>query len=281
MGNALLCWPNRALEASYSGGSWQTSLSNLNSRQSYKAIISNGTSLSSTKFSGVFVRDRFVRIFCVYRHNLSTSATIRITLYNAFGTVVYNSGWVDAWPSVFLPTQLEWEYDNYWSGKVDPETVENIPHSTVLLLPQSYFAHSYDVEINDVGNIEGYISVGKMIAAPQWQPATNITYGAKVGWEDPSGVSSSLNGEEFFTEKMKFRTAVFQLDFMDEVEGTNMAMGLTGSQGITKEVFFVFDPDNALLLQQRSFNGRLRELSPLEYPNYGITGMGFSIKEVL
>lgn len=280
MGKALLCWPNKADTATLTGGSWGGTLDNLKNRFTSKTAISADLDATSTKFTLTYTKDTFLRVLVFYNHNLTTQATIKYTVKNSNGDVLLTKT-VDAWPSIFIPTQLEWEYDNFWSGKVDEDDVSYLPKVHICLLDESIFCRSVDVEIFDADNLDGYIKVGRLITAPQWQPAINISYGAALGWEDNTEVSTSLSGTEFFNKKNKNRVAVVRLDFMDYTEATNMALGMTGRLGVSEEVFFVFDPDNSLLLHQRSFNARLRTLSPLEHNLWQIAGMAFELKEVV
>lgn len=274
--NALLCWPNRADEATLTGGSWGDTLDNLKSRFPRKKAVSADASAASMTFTATFAQDRFVRVVALSNHSLSVTATVVITMRDADGVVLAQVE-RDVWPTMFLPDQLEWEYDNWWDGKVDPEDIEGLPRQMVHVLDAAVFCRSVEVALTD----NAPASIGRLILAPQWQPVINISYGAQIGWEDYSTVKEALSGAEHYNKRRKARVAVFRLDFMDSDEGTNMALGMTGRLGVTGEVFFVMDPSDPLLLMQRSFNGRMRTLSPLELPAYGITGMGFEIKEVV
>jgi hypothetical protein len=109
-----------------------------------------------------------------------------------------------------------------------------------------------------------------------------MAYGdTSVAWVDDSTVDASLSGVEFFEERSKYRVAVFSLKYLSPTEGVTRALRLTQNRGVTKDVLFVFDPDNKQLMQQRSFVGRFQELSPLEYVQFGLTSMAFKIKELV
>jgi hypothetical protein len=49
--------------------------------------------------------------------------------------------------------------------------------------------------------------------------------------------------------------------------------------GTKQQVHFVFDPTDTTHMWRRSFTGRLRTLSALEYTNPGYHGLGFEIAE--
>ena len=80
MSNILVCWPNRIDTATLSGGNWTLPLSNLKSRDQWLVARSNGLSTASTKFNINFGQIRNLRAVALANHNLSQTATWRITL---------------------------------------------------------------------------------------------------------------------------------------------------------------------------------------------------------
>lgn len=281
MGHCLLCYPNRVPESTLSGGSWGGTLNNAKTRYTSNLAVSTDTLEASTSITVVFPTDRFVKVVSIYNHNLTDQATYSVELYDGADTLLYDPGTLEAWPTTYLPEQLEWEYDNFWSCRPSEEDIQFIPKVSLHVLDSAVFCKKMVISISDVGNPDTFISLGKLIACPQWQPIRNMIYGAALGWEDISGVSQSLGGTEFFSQKPKYRTASFRIDNLSEEEGTNKALGMQSQLGVSGEVFFVFDPDAQTLMHQRSFNGRLRALSPLEHTALRRTGMNFELKEVI
>jgi hypothetical protein len=58
-------------------------------------------------------------------------------------------------------------------------------------------------------------------------------------------------------------------------------LDMHAQQGVTGEVFFVWDPEDLPHLGRRSFLGRLAEISPLEASFYNCMGCNFQIEERL
>ncbi|HML52854.1 MAG TPA: hypothetical protein PKC79_02045 [Solidesulfovibrio magneticus] len=283
MAACLLCWPNYADAASYSGGVWQTPLVNLRDRFLTKVARTAGLSLEATRFDVDLSRDRTIKVVAIPGHNLSPSARIRVRLFaDAARTILRaDSGWLDAWPAIFATADLEWEADNWWSGRVLAEDVARLPRSYLYVLPRQAFCRYLSVDLDDQANPAGYIDLARLVVAPGWEPQFNFSYGVGLGWESATLAETSLSGAEHFEERSPSRVVSFRLDYMNRVEATNQALAMTRALDVSGEVYFVFDPANHLLMQQRSFLGRLRQLSALEHVACNINGMAFEIKEVV
>lgn len=291
MASNMICYPNRVEKAALYGGSWEPSLpvTNLQSRFLSQYARTTDVSLSAGVIEVDFDKLRYVTAFALVRHNLSLTASCRLQLWTDTGRTVcvYDSGEQLVWPRRYSTMQLKWGSRNFWGGKIDEEELEGISPLFVYLLTASsgvlkkVSARSATITLKDPLNLDGFIQIGRMYLADGWVPAINCSYGATVGWVDPTIVDTSLNGTEYFEERAKYREVVFKLEFMNEAEGVNRAMHLSQNRGVSKDVLFIWDPDNAYLMQQRSFVGRLEELSPLEFPQWSITSMGFKIKELV
>lgn len=283
MAAGLLCFDNRAEQASLCGGAWQTPLSNLQDRFLTRVARSAGLAPEATRFDVDLGRERTIKLVAIPGHTLSTSARIRIRFYADAARAVLksDSGWRDVWPALFATTDLEWEDDNWWSGRVLAEDVDKLPRQFFYLPPRQVFCRYLSVDIDDQANPVGYIDLSRLFITSGWQPIFNFSYGGSLGWESTTLVDSSLSGAEHFEERPPYRVVVFRLDYMDKVEATNKALAMTRALDVVREVFFVFDPADALLMQQRSFLGRLRKLSPMELIACRINGMAFEIKEVV
>lgn len=283
MATCLLCWPNYANTATYSGGAWQTPLANLANRFLSKVARSASVALDATRFDVDLSRGRTVKVVAIPSHTLSPSARIRIQCYAdaARTRVRVDSGWTDVWPAIFATPDLEWEEDNFWSGRVLAEDVDHVPKEYVYALPQPTFCRHLTVSIDDRSNPAGYVDLARLVVVPGWEPPFNFSYGATLAWESATLVESSLSGAEHFEERPPYRVVIFRLDYMDKTSAINQALAMMRSLDVSGEIFFVFDPGDPLLMQQRSFLGRFRQLSPLELVACNINGMGFEIKEIV
>lgn len=281
----MIGFPNRIDLSSISGGSWLAArpLSKLKNRQIGDVARSTNLALASTKFDINLNAQRNVRVVDLRNHNFSLSAKYRITASNAadFAALKYDSGWSDAWPVVYPSGSLEWEDDNWWSGKYTDEQRVGYVAAVTHLLPSNVLAQYWRVEIDDAVNPDGYVQLGRVFIGPVWQPTHNMSYGASIGWETTTEVQEAWSGSEYFDAKTPFRVARFAIDWMDEDEGMSSSFELTRQAGVDKEVMWIHDPTDTVHALRRRFLGRLRQLSPIEFPYANVTKNAFEIKELL
>jgi len=282
MSNLIIGFPNRIDEATLSGGSWLASLpiTKLQNRALSQVARSTDAALTSTTLTATFTAITVTKLLALVNHNLSVAAKIRLHSYDA-SYAEYDSGWIDVWPSVYLPDELEWEDDTWWTGQYSAAQRENYTPIFIHILPQDVYTTNWIIEINDTTNAAGYVQIGRAFIGAVWQPAKNMIYGVEIGWESRSEVSEALSGAEFMIERRPHRSARLHLEWMPEAEAYNQAFELTRQADVHKEVVFVYDPDDTARAIQRQYIGRLRKLSPIEHPFFAHHSMEFEIKELL
>lgn len=290
MTNILVLHPNRADAATLSGGSWEANLplTNAQSRVIKRVARSTDTDLTSTKFDVALDRARNMRVLVLIGHNLSPdTAKWRIQAANdsGFTDVVYDGGSEtgpnpDVWPALYPTLTLDWEDENWWSGKPTAEDIAGFTWSAIHILPSLVFARYWRVEIFDELNADGYVEFGRLFMAGQWQPTRNYSYGAQLGFETDTAIEVSLAGTEFFDEREPYRVFSFSIDNLGRDEAMARALELTRRAGISGEVFVVPDPDDLTNMVRRAFLGRLRRLNALDERFHDLHGMGFELKEL-
>lgn len=283
--NCMIGFPNRIDAAALSGGSWLAArpLSKLQNRQIGDVARSTNVALASTKFDIDLGADKNIRIVDLRNHNFSLQAKYRITASSTsdFAALAVDSGWLDAWPTVYPFDSLEWEDDNFWTGKYTDEQRAGYVPAVTHLLAANVLARFWRVEVDDTLNPAGYIQIGRIFIGPAWQPAKNMSFGASVGWETSTVVQEAWSGSEYFDSKTPFRVARFALDWMTEDEGMANAFELQRQAGVDREVMWIHDPADTIHALRRRFLGRLRQLSQIEFPYSNVTKNAFEIKELL
>ena len=281
----MIGFPNRTDAAVLTGGSWVSilPLSNLQSRVIGKVARSANTALASTKFDIDLGAGTKIQAACLRNHNISLSGTYRVTASTSpsFAALAYDSGWLDVWPMVYPWGTLEWEDDNFWSGKYTVEQTQGYTAELDHILPMLKVARYWRIEFNDASNPNGYIQFGRLFIGPIWQPKINMSYGASVAWETKTGVQESIGGTEYFQRRTPYRVAKFSLNWMDQDEAFSQAFELMRRAGIDQEVLFIHDPDDTVHALRRRFLARLRTLSAIEYPYFNINSAAFEVKELL
>lgn len=285
MGNAILAYGNQIDGATLSGGGWLAALplTNLQDRRIGKLARSISPAEAHTTFDIDFGGTRLNRVIGLVGHNLTTAARYRLTLSSAadFSTVVHDSGWLDVWPTVYPSGSLPWGSPSWWTGTYSAEEIAAYTATIVYILSGSTNARYIRVEFSDEENPAGYVQLGRVFAGDGYQPVRNITYGASLGWVDPTEVQEALSGAEFFNERRPYRVARFGLDAMTQDEAMADAFELIRSMGISKEVLFVWDPDDTVHALRRQFLARFRTLNPIENAGPNRWKAPFEVKELL
>ncbi len=278
-------YQNNSDQATLSGGSWETALplANLKQRVQSKVARTTDAAEASTRIDidmgGV---DKIVRLVALFRHNLSTAATARVTAGTTAGASdVYDSGTIDVWPLFYIPQDLEWEADNWWLGTISPEEAAGYPLSLIHDAGRNVLARYWRVQISDVGNSDGYVEAGRLWMGPLWSP--QVTYGleAFLIWEPKSTEQKSLGGVLYFDEQPSARVFRLSLPALSSVETYGVMLEIQRSVGNAGEIVVIPDPDDRLRRFKRDLLGRLRQIDPLVQFASGYYRAGFEVEELL
>lgn len=276
-----LGWPNRTDGASVSGGSWLAALpvANLLTRQLTE--IARSSSLTDTYIDFDFTTPRTLRAFALVNHNLSQTATWRITLGSTAGAAdIYDSGDLAVWHLDFDSDLLEWEDNNWWAGDYDDEYVGH-PFAAIFMATADVSSRFMRITITDTYNAAGYVQLGRVFAGAGIAPSVNFSYGQADGWESLSLIETAPGGTDFFDERRSHRVVTFTLDKIDQELEFRKIYEMTRRQGITGEILWVPEITDMAASQLTGFVGRMRQLSPIELPMFGRRKAGFEIKELI
>lgn len=281
--NVLLGYRNRIDRATLSGGSWLSSLplTNLKNRvlKSRKAR-SVGRLPSATTFDVDLGGAHISRVFMLAGHNAYLDATFRLRCGNdpTFATVLHDSGIQLVWPAVNSSLDLPWEAENWWGGQYTEEEREGYTWTLSYDIGASVDARYWRIEIFDESNPAGYFEAGRAFIGPAHQFGVNMSLGASQGWETDTQAMKARSGTEYFDPREPFRVTRFTTDWMSLDEGM-LAFDIQRVSGIHNEVVLFFDPANSRHSLRRNYLGRLRKLSPVEYPYITNTRSAWEVKE--
>lgn len=286
MANITLAWQNRTDEGTLSNGSWLSTLplTNLQDRTVQKVARSTNANLTSTKFDIDLASARSIGVVALVVHNVSVVGKIRITGDDAsdFLTPVYQTAWIDCWPSGQIPQSLlEWEEDNFWLGTLSSNARAGYQSPFIHLLPTAQVLRYWRVEIDDTANSDGYLQVGRLFMSAAWTPTLNYTLGATLGYTDQSPVDTSLSGAEFFDVRSRAREFDLALDGLTDSEAYDYALQIQRLAGTTGEVLVIPDSADTTRVAIRSYLGRLVGLSPVEQVQQNRHRVGFRLRELL
>ena len=280
----LIAYGNHIDEATLSGGTWISTLplANLQNRLIAKVARTSGVTTGATKFDLDIGRARRIVMLALIGHNLTVVAKVRVRGDDAndFATPLYDSGWVDVWPSGMIPQELlEWEEDNFWLGTLSDQARAGYQSPFIHRVATLPSLRYWRIEIDDTTNSDGYIQIGRVFLADVWQPTYGPTVGAALGMDDTTPIESSLGGSEYFDARSKPRVHRFDLRAMNKSEAYSRVLDLQNLLGIAGEI--LIDPDYADLENKprRAFVGRLRSLAPVVESSAGVYDTSFEIRE--
>lgn len=196
--------------------------------------------------------------------------------------IIYDSGWVDCWPSGMIPLSLlEWDDDNYWLGTLSQSARAGYQAPFIHLLSSAQTLQHWRVEVGDTSNPDAFVQIGRLFMASTWAPSVNYAYGAGLGFEDPTLIDTSLSGAEYFDVRSRFRVFDFELQFVTASEAYNNVLDLQRLSGVSGEVLVVPDSDDGATQPARAFVGRLRQMGPIRQPQPTAFSVAFQAKELI
>lgn len=284
MGTMLIAYRNYVDGGTLSGGSWQASLpvTNLADRQPRKVARSINAAEASTVAILDIGAGQPIRFVGLIRHNLTQAGRWRLTMAAdpAFTIDVVDSGWTDAWPSIFPFGTGAWgEY--IWGGKIDAEEASAYGLSSYQIFGDSPRRRYLRIEISDEANPSGYIEIGRLIVAPAWQPSLNMQLGWSIEQVDQSRIVKSRGGQTFVDTVPKFRRLRFKLSHLEADEMFAAAYELERLKGKGGEILVMADPDNLTHLHRQTIYGVLGETTPVMNQEYGRFEKDFVVEELI
>lgn len=196
---------------------------------------------------------------------------------------LYESGWRKVWPNGVIPQELlEWEDDNFWLGTLTQEQRAGYQSPYIVKLASVVTQRYWRIEIADTTNPAGYVQIGRLFMAKGWTPSVNYSYGAGLGYQDPTPVDTSLSGAEYFDVRSRYRVFNFGLEYITETEAYSNALELQRLAGISGEVLVMPDSaDNLASQPLRAFVGRLQQSGAVTQPQPNTYSASFEVKELL
>lgn len=280
MQNIILSYPNRADAATITGGSWSGALpvTNLANREVWKVARSTNALLASTKFNVDIGDQKPLRCFALANHNMSASATWRVTLGSTTGgDDIYDSGWISIWRMAFNDI-VEWESITWWTGVAGDEYLRS-PYAAMHAAPDIYTARYLTIEVNDAANVDGYVQIGRLFAGGALQPTYNPVYGLQDGMTDLSTTDAAESGARWSTERRRIRNTSFVLGWVTPTEASYV-QEMQRSLGTIGEVLYIPYPADMGESQRWGYIGRMSELSPIEYPHYRARSLPIKLEEI-
>jgi hypothetical protein len=230
-------------------------------------------------------RFRTIGVVALYSHNLSVDARWRVRLYyDAQGdNELWDSGWVQAWPSVYATSELNWEDPNFWTGVPFEDDRQDFTPLATIWPSDPQVCRLVRIEIDDQNNPDGAVRIGRPFIANLWRPDFNASYGIQYGHEIATEFEVAGNPEqtEYADVKKPRRTVSFDLSHLNTHEGFRRGLALQRQQGIHGEVLYAEETQPSAIAFARTFVGRLQSADPLTHPYYANYSQSYSLLEIL
>ena len=175
---------------------------------------------------------------------------------------------------------LPYGHPSWWDGKLSEEDAADYVIGWSDVLSALVNARFWRVEIADIGNTDGYVELSRLFLAPGWQPTFNMDYGAQLGWLDESRVDTALGGQDIVEDRARRRTARIKISNLGDDEAFVWPWEMERALGVSKEIYYIHDPDDTVHRIRRRFLCRMRRLSPIEFPHFDNRSVGFDLVEL-
>ena len=285
MAKLQLSLANVADGATLSGGLWLTAapLANLQQRLLSKVARSVDLLETSTRLDiDLGTASTIVRFVALARHNLTTSATYRITAGSTVGGAdLYDSTTMPVWPAVYLPEDLEWEDDNWWEGQISATEAEGYPIALEHDVGSNIRARHWRIALADPANPVGFLDIARLWMGPLWAPQRNLGYGAAFTWEARSIAEYSLGGVLFSEPRPPARVLRFTLNALNDAEAYGVLLDAQRRVGTDGEVWVIPNWDDAARRFKRDFLARFRRFDPIAQIHNRLHETSFELEERL
>jgi hypothetical protein len=237
-----------------SGGSWNTAYPITNLFQMGLSRIGRTTNATtgSTIIKGTASATHSVGVVMLSGTNLQVSATVRIRFYSdaAWTTQIYDSGAI-AWPG------------GVWWGA-----------------GTNYAVRSFQIDIADTSNPDGYIEIGWLELANSVQPTYSFQFGADLGFRARTQKTEVLGGSIYFDRRDKPR--VFSGTFTSpDAESINIFLAMQEVYDIDTPFIWLPHPTDNSKWIATAFLARFVDLNAMRYVKYGVKEVPINLEEVL
>jgi hypothetical protein len=198
-----------------------------------------------------------------------------------YSSPVYLSDWSLAVSRIYAFGSLPWGHPSFWTGQPTNEERKNGKYPIVRTF-NSLLARYWKFEIDDEDNDDGNIWLSRLVVARGVQPTNNISYGeTNIGWESNTKVAMANSGRYVFRARRGRRRLPMGMQNLTYSEAFANYFDMQGSLDIHKQFYFIFDPDDTVLMARRSFLATLKTLNPLQFPYFGVNNVALEAVEVI
>jgi hypothetical protein len=272
MSNIVLCYPNRADNATLSGGSWSATLvlNNLKDGDIDNVARSTNNAAASTRFLVDLGANYAVRAVALINHTVGVADTWRVKANtSAQGPLTLGVGSGGTYDSGAVPArQMTFQGDtpSDWGAKY------------MLLATLNATVRYFAIELACAAAID----LGRLFIGGGLQPDMNPEHGnISDDMEEGSSRQTTASLKDYLVERSRRRRGVaMSLADLSETEAA-WFNEVQHEAGIVDELLYVPDPSDLAKSQRYGFLARLDKLDPLTNPYYAHRGAAIALREKL
>lgn len=244
MSRAVIGYSNSALLGSVAasssvGGLGPDQLQNDQGGPDYALQIPSTSGTITITYTGVY------HLFGLFRHNLTTGATVTWVVKNGASTVMTGTS--------LAPV----------AGF----------RQSVYMAPAAVNGTSMVVTISDAGNPDGFLNIPLIYAGPLFQPAVGLDYQSSPGRQAQQVKTTTRSGAVIIRTDWIKRTYDMVFNDLKDVEVAAIdEIDLSGYQG--NNILFVPNPASLLINKEAVF-GELQPASGVTYPKQAADARGY------
>lgn len=193
-------------------------------------------------FNGV----KQISSMALVRHNLTGAATIRLKLWGGAdqaGTLLYDSGLIALGDAIGWG-EFVWGVDP-WSD----DQFANWPVAFTVLWFAPFAALSFEIQVADNGNTDGYIEFARLFMGLHWSPQSNFSYGVQMAWLENSTQERTDGGTLRTDARSPYRRWSFNLDYLTQGERAQLA-DILRNAGLRNDMFLSCFPGQGGTLER-------------------------------
>lgn len=212
-----------------------------NLQDSARARVARSVGLPAPQYvRGNWNESKAVNGFAIWRHNLRATALVRLKLWanqNQAGTLLYDSG------AVTIGTIIPYGEFVYGVDVYGGWLFTNWAASYTTLWFDQVHALSFELQMTDAGNPDGYMQVCRLFLGKYWSPSVSHSFGHQMRWQDES-TQERTDGNTLRTDPREpFREFRVPVDWLSEADRQALAE-LIRANGKAKDMFFSLHPDD-------------------------------------
>lgn len=273
--NLRVIYNNLADTATITATTTASGFPTTNMQTDVKGQAWRSTSAISNTITLTWATDQAISAVILPFTNLSTTATVNITLLTSTSTTIYTTGTITAVPYTV----------NNWANIANGINTYSYGGGTAVRMytPVTTYTNvrSITITIVDSGSTQGYLEVGRVICGTYWSPKYNTQYGLSVDFTDTSSHSRSQAGNIVTDVGPVYKTLTFDMSYMDSNDRTTLAQIMRNNAKRTP-IFVSLFPSDADVNREFLYQiyGKLSNSMTISHPMYTQYASSVTIEEV-